>query len=212
MPGSHVGSEVEPATMCAPGSFGSRCQHNSSLIFHEHRPYDGFQSFKSRLHGWGPGKEFYEAVIRVVRPRLVVEVGVWKGQSCIYLARAMRKHLGGGAIIAVDTWLGALEFWTRRPSGGRRDATRDLHWKNGWPTVFWHFLSNVVRANLSTYVIPFPVPSTLAYDFLSSKRVVYDLVHVDAAHEFATATQVGRPAQTPISAPPRPSFAAPSQP
>lgn len=178
-----------PPPRCAPGAFGAHCEHNISLFFHEHAVYEGFQPLRSRVHGWGPRSSFYDAVVRQVRPRLVVEVGVWKGQSCLHLARAMKAQLGGGALIAVDTWLGALEFWTRRPSGGRRDATRDLHFKFGWPTVFWHFLSNVVRANLSDFVIPFPAPSTLAHSFLVAKRITYDVVHVDAAHEYGTAAQ-----------------------
>ena len=177
------------APPCAPGAFGQRCEHNISLLFHEHEVYAGFEPLNSRVQGWGPSSAFYEAVVRRVKPRLVVEVGVWKGQSCLHLASAMKAQLGGGAVIAVDTWLGALEFWTQSWSDGRRDATRDLHFKHGWPTVYYHFLSNVVRANLSDFIIPFPAPSTLAHSFLVEKRITYDLVHVDAAHEYSTAAQ-----------------------
>ena len=48
------------------------------------------------------------------------------------------------AQFAVDTWLGAIEFWNRRISRGKHDQSRDLELVNGYPTTFHTFLSNMV--------------------------------------------------------------------
>jgi hypothetical protein len=165
---------------CAPGSFGANCEHNRTLIYHSHDPYYGFQPLAAaKLTGFSPPYEFYEALVATCQPTLIVEVGVWKGLSAVHLATALQKRRSG-TLIAVDTWLGALEFWTQRLGGL---AERDLFLQHGYPSVYYHFLSNVVRAGVAEYVIPFPVPSRLASDMFSTRGVSIDLVHVDAAHE-----------------------------
>ena len=64
---------------------------------------------------------------------------------------------------------------------------RDSH---GYPQVYPHFLANVVREKLQKYVIPFPVPSRLAHDFIAElKGARPDLMHIDAAHEYDDATE-----------------------
>ena len=68
------------------------------------------------------------AEIRSPKP-LVVEVGVWKGASCAIFASALRRQSRGGRIVAVDTFLGALEMWDREAA----DSSRDL--KLVGPTV-----------------------------------------------------------------------------
>ena len=56
---------------------------------------------------------------------------------------------GGGALVAVDTWLGALEFWTRTESAGAVDPTRNLLPHHGYPQVYYQFLANVAQRGLS---------------------------------------------------------------
>jgi hypothetical protein len=65
-------------------------------------------------------------------------VGTWKGLSASYLAGYLKLRRSG-VLLCVDTWLGALEFWNRRFSGASKsfDATRNLHLKHGWPTVYF---------------------------------------------------------------------------
>eukprot|EP00966_Prymnesium_polylepis_P055882 1292773-Prymnesium_polylepis.1 len=92
----------------------------------------------------------------MTQPDLIIEVGVWKGRSAVYLSQAQRAVVGGGVLIAVDTWLGAMEFWNRRVTGGRYDPERDLEWVHGYPHVYYTFLSNVVQNGLAERIIPFP--------------------------------------------------------
>jgi len=178
-------------TRCAAGRFGDGCNFSRATIFHEHEVYGNTTDLPRRagLDGWSPPCDFYEGLVRQHTVNFVVEVGVWKGKSAICLARALQAG-GGGALIAIDTWLGALEFWTRSASRGRYDPKRALHFNHGYPQVYFHFLANIVRANVAEYVIPFPSPSRLAHDFLAQLGSARpDMVHIDAAHEYDDAVE-----------------------
>lgn len=52
----------------------------------------------------------------------------------------------------------------------KKDPSRNLHFHHGYPQVYQHFLANVVREKLQKYVIPFPVPSRLAHDFIAELK------------------------------------------
>ena len=69
--------------------------------------------------GWPSSQHRYltEAVSEL-RPRLVVEVGVWKGVSCIVMAHRAKQLGLDCAVIAVDTWLGTAEQFRRDPGCG----------------------------------------------------------------------------------------------
>lgn len=170
-----------PRSLCRPGQFGAHCEHNISFIFHDHQVYEDFTPVADAVYeGFSPDYAFYRPLVEQIAPTLIVEVGVWKGLSALHLARALKATMGGGALIAVDTWLGALEFWTRRS----QDRMRDLQLVHGYPSVYYHFLSNVVNQRLADFVIPLPAPSRLASDLLKLRKASIDLLHIDAAHEY----------------------------
>ena len=178
------------AASCPPGSFGDSCGYNITTLFNDHDPYasPGDLPNQSRLDGWSPPCDFYASLVRKYAVGFIVEVGVWKGKSAACLAGALRTAQRG-ALIAVDTWLGALEFWTRMRDR-KKDPSRDLYFHHGYPQVYPHFLANVVREKLQKYVIPFPVPSRLTHDFIAElKGARPDLMHIDAAHEYDDATE-----------------------
>ncbi|KAK3242633.1 hypothetical protein CYMTET_47684 [Cymbomonas tetramitiformis] len=160
-----------------------------SAIYYEHNPYEDFQPDRqySGGQGWDGGgydwDVFHLLTAQGRPPQLVVEVGVWRGKTALVLAKLL-QGAKGGVLIAVDTWLGALEFWTREKTQGRPDPQRDLVIQNGFPSVFYSFLSNVMLDRLQSFVIPFPVPSRLAADFLLKSAVKADIVHLDGAHEY----------------------------
>lgn len=56
---------------------------------------------------------------------------------------------------------------------------------HGFPHVYYSFLSNVVKAGQSERVIPFPATSRMAARLLRAMRVQVEMVHLDAAHEYA---------------------------
>ena len=52
---------------------------------------------------------------------------MWKGASCAIFASGMKRLNMPGRVLAVDTWLGAVEMWDRH----QKDTSRDLEWVNG---------------------------------------------------------------------------------
>ena len=172
--------------VCAPGHGGSSCSFRSSTIFYEHRVFVDFDRSHLRpldLSGWSPPRQTYDKFCRIARPQFIVEVGVWKGLSASHLAGYL-KDQGSGVLLCVDTWLGALEFWNRRSTGGAYDPARNLHLQHGYPSVYYSFLSNMVHLGLQDYIIPFPAPSRMAATIMSDLKVLADLIHIDAAHEY----------------------------
>mmetsp|Transcript_54806 Transcript_54806/g.150834 ORF Transcript_54806/g.150834 Transcript_54806/m.150834 type:complete len:206 (+) Transcript_54806:24-641(+) len=160
------------------------CRSGLAVVYHEHDPYDGLEPRALDLQGWSPGEAVYANLSRRAQAEVIIEVGVWKGLSAAHLARSLKLRKRG-VLFAVDTWLGAAEFWARTFSRGARDPTRDLLWDHGYPSVFRTFLSNVVHLGLREYIVPFPSTSSVAATVLTWKGVRADVVHIDAAHECA---------------------------
>ena len=116
-------------------------------------------------------------------PLTIFEVGSWKGKSCITIADTVKKMgFTDVRIIAIDTWLGAPEFWT----WGLNDPTRGLSLKlvNGYPSVFYTFTKNVKFFGHDDIVYPFPISSIQAAEVLTRYGIKADLIYVDASHEY----------------------------
>ena len=113
---------------------------------------------------------------------LVIEVGSWKGKSAIAMASACET----ATVVAVDTWLGAPEFWT----WGAGDPTRggSLRFVDGFPTVFYTFTKNVKASGLHDRICPLPLSSVQAAEVLLHHQIAADIVYIDAAHEYGQVT------------------------
>ncbi len=130
----------------------------------------------AELWGWNGDLPIFNDLISQMRPKTVVEVGSWLGQSSCTMARSMRTNDLDSVLICVDTWLGSLEHW-KSPV----DRTH-LDLKNGRPTIYESFLTNVDREELSGYVVPLPLPSTIACQLLADVPV--DMVYIDGSHDY----------------------------
>lgn len=145
------------------------------------------------IHGW-MDPSFASIIANIVNNRVrteritIIEVGSWKGRSCITIANTL-KQLGFTdiIIIAVDTWLGAPEFWT----WGLNDPMRglSLNITNGLPTVFYTFTKNVKYFKHDDIVAPFPISSMQAAEVLEYHNIKADLIYVDASHEYDAVIQ-----------------------
>ena len=76
----------------------------------------------------------------------VIDVGIWKGQSTLFIAELMRQRRIDGCIIAVDTFL-ATEHWPARGILFERHH-------GGRPDVYETFLENVFYAGETELVVP----------------------------------------------------------
>jgi hypothetical protein len=149
---------------------------------HARNPFQDFDAnrFSPDLSGWGGTDPHFKTLIEEVRPRLVIEVGTWKGASAVFMGKHLQAAGGKSALVCVDTWLGALEFWT-----DQKDETRyrALGLKNGYPSVYYQFLANVVHEGLQDVIVPFPQTSAIAARWFKKNRLAADLIYIDASHD-----------------------------
>jgi hypothetical protein len=131
------------------------------------------------ISGWNSQHQWFDAVIAEIQPNVVIDVGVWKGGSTIYLAELLRKNGVSGTVISVDTFLGSLEHWNRES-----DLHNMIRRRNGMPLLYDQFLSNVVRRGMTGYVVPLPQTSVTAALLLRRLGIRAGLIHIDASHEY----------------------------
>ena len=111
-----------------------------------------------------------------IRPKLIVEIGVWNGASVRTMAECLRDQAIDGAVLAVDTWLGSAEHWIHEPSS--------LCFAQGRPGKQFVFMANVVEWGLVEHVVPLPLDSLNAADLLRLLEVSPDMIHLDGAHDY----------------------------
>lgn len=142
--------------------------------------YEGIEAAASiEVAGWNSTNPAFAQIIGEIKPQTIVEVGTWLGASAIHMAQRCADIGITPRIYCVDTWLGAAEFWTTQAD----TQDRDLRLKNGYPQVYWEFLSNVVRHNLTDIITPVPNTSAIGCQILKHKGVVPDLIYIDGSHD-----------------------------
>lgn len=151
-------------------------------MLHATDPYEDFDPsrFPLDLHGWGHESTAFRELIQTRKPKLIVEVGTWKGASAIRMAEEVAAAGLDSQILCIDTWLGALEFWTAQDDPERY---KSLRLQNGWPQVYYQFLANVCHKGHQQRIIPFPQTSATAALWLRYFGLKADLIYVDASHE-----------------------------
>ena len=150
------------------------------MIYDTYDPYEGLEVLSADFQGWSSTSPIFEEVIKELQPKLIIEVGTWKGCSAIHMAKTCLKYYDDFEIICIDTFLGSVEHWLDQ--GGA--LFNGL--KNGRPMIYEQFLSNVVHSNLQRYITPLPIDSSNGYEILSKLDVQADLIYIDAAHDYVS--------------------------
>jgi hypothetical protein len=151
-------------------------------LFHKTNPYDefDFRSLPFDTHGWGGESPAFRELISQAKPRLIVEVGTWKGASALKMAEVSRDLDLPTQIVCIDTWLGALEFWTDQTDPERYLS---LQLRHGYPTVYYQFLANVCHRGFQDRIVPFPQTASIAALWFRYYGIVADMIYLDASHE-----------------------------
>lgn len=151
-------------------------------IFDQHDPYNEFQPLAPDMQGWGSTRPVFKEVIDVLKPRVIVEVGTWKGASAFHMTDlCLENQYRDFEIICIDTWLGSVEHWT-----GMFPPIRPLL-QNGRPLLYEQFISNVMHRGYQNFITPLPVDSVNGYEILKVLEIKPDLIYVDAAHDYDSA-------------------------
>lgn len=141
--------------------------------------YDNLELLPEDLSGWNGVDETFNVLIERIKPYTIIEVGSWKGMSTVTMGKSIKKLNLSTKIYCVDTWLGAIEFWAQFADS----IERDLMLKNGYPNVYYQFLSNIVHNNLEHIVMPFPNTSDNGFRYFKSQNITAQLIYIDASHE-----------------------------
>lgn len=144
-------------------------------------PFHGLPSglFQVDLQGWNSDHRYLSDSVERVRPAFIVEMGVWKGASTLFMASKLREHAIDGVVIAVDTWLGSSEHWIFPELGA------DLSYDRGYPRLWDKFSANVVACRLQGHVVPLPLDSGNAAVVVRQRFPLVDMIHLDGAHDYA---------------------------
>ncbi len=142
--------------------------------------YEGFSPLPKKIEGWNGESSIFDELISKVRPRHIIEVGTWLGQSALTMAKSVKRHGLQTRITCIDTWLGALEFW----GDMKHTSDRDLRLLYGYPQVYYQFLSNVVHEGMQDTILPFPCTSSIAARHLKKQGVQAELIYIDGSHDY----------------------------
>lgn len=139
--------------------------------------YNNLELLPQDLQGWNGNSQVFSDLIGRIKPQTIIEIGVWKGQSSINMAKSIKALGLDTKMYCVDTWLGAFEFIDDNT------PERDLMLKNGYPQVYYQFLSNIIHNNVQDIIIPFPTTSSIAAKYFKSKGIKAQMIYVDASHD-----------------------------
>lgn len=142
--------------------------------------YEGFEPiFSHNSSGWNGDKSYIRDVVREVKPSTIIEVGSWRGLSALNMCNTIKELKLNTKLYCVDTWLGSLDFWYNPVSFEQFD----LFLKNGYPQVYYQFLSNVKHFGYENIITPVPAVSTTGAKILQKINVQADLIYIDGSHE-----------------------------
>lgn len=128
--------------------------------------------------GWHSTDPIFAKIIAEVRPKIIVEVGTWKGASAINMARLAPE----AKVYCVDTWLGGIDHDLNQDV-----ATSILDRDRGYPRQYFQFLHNVANAGLQERIIPVVQTSINGARLLDAHGIIPDMVYIDASHEYPDA-------------------------
>lgn len=142
--------------------------------------YNGFKPWQPDYSGWNGNHPIFLKNVKETLPKVIIEVGTWKGQSALNMADACKSINNKATMFCVDTWLGSLEF-----IDGRNPAlTKELKTSHGFPTVYYQFLSNIIHRGHQDMIIPIPQTSRIAAKYFRSKGIKAQLIYIDGSHEY----------------------------
>jgi acetyltransferase-like isoleucine patch superfamily enzyme len=156
--------------------------HVRTLLYGKNPYVDLPFSYAPDVQGWDSEHTIFAETIRTTRPRLIVEVGTWKGASALHMANICRDLGLPTEIVCIDTWLGNWQHWSRDSGGiGSRD---DLKIVNGMPRLYYQFMSNVLHAGFENMITPLPLTGVAGAKLFEHFKIAPDLIYIDGDHEY----------------------------
>lgn len=154
---------------------------NTEFPFNRAADFSAFKYNQSDIdmQGWGGNHPIFAELIQKKSPKNICDVGVWKGQSTINMAKCLKNNPQQGLVFAVDTFLGSSEHWY-----DNADRKRSLKLIHGYPSFYYTFLTNVFCHEVEDFVVPVIATTYSAYLMFAHSNIKFDLIHIDAEHEY----------------------------
>jgi hypothetical protein len=119
--------------------------------------------------------------IDLLRPRMIVELGVFRGGGSIAAAKRLeRLGLANSFVVSVDTWL--VDFLFTVPRASRGGDYAKLPRLAGNSLFYYQFAQNVIDAGMTQRIVPFSSTTTNAAHTFMQNGWHPDLIFVDASH------------------------------
>ena len=174
-----------PPTGMTPAGMPPTGMPRVRALLHDGDPYaDPPFRYPPDMQGWDSEHAIFGETIAELRPRLIVELGSWKGASAIHMARLARELNLATEIVCIDTWLGNWQHWSRATGVGSR---ADMRIVNGMPRLYYQFLSNVIAAGMQDLITPLPLTAVAGAKLFEHLKLAPDMVYLDGDHEYESA-------------------------
>ena len=108
----------------------------------------------------------------------ILEVGSHIGTSAAVFANTIKNN-PDSYVVCVDTWLSDVADYILRKDGVKHNLTHGYN-----HTLFDRFIQNIQNNGLENTVIPFRLPSIQAGQILYFYGIQFDIIYIDAAHEY----------------------------
>ena len=132
-------------------------------------PYNSIQTLLPFTdQNWYNNRMEIEALAKTKKPKVIIELGSWTGHSTIHLAELVGKT---GKVYAVDHFLGEPYY------------NNDVKAGEILPSLYEHFLSNVIHRKKTDIIIPIRNTTSEALTYFLENNIKPDLIYVDAAHD-----------------------------
>lgn len=157
------------------------------------RTVDSLTRNDTAIHGSPLAAEALLAAIKSKKPRIIMEVGVFRGATSIHMAKLLDETPGceDSFILSMDTWLLDLRFqWGGAMSthtaevakAGQQGKYFRQSELGGSSLMYWTFLGNVMRKKASHRIIPMRTASQNGALALVSHQIRPELIYLDASH------------------------------
>lgn len=130
---------------------------------------------KEDLQGWNSTAPIFARLIEKVRPKVIIEIGGWKGASTVHMVKTSQD-------LGLETTIFTVDFW-QDPILHTADSRIPKSWA-GEISAYQQFLYNVWANMCDGQVIPIRTWSPHAAPLLDAWGAKADLIYVDGDHTY----------------------------
>lgn len=147
-----------------------KCIHGSNKV------YDNFIPANKDFHGDNCHLQFLSKMLELSNPKVIVDVGTTKGLSACVMGNILRETNNNAHIICASSWLGTTDMWLNN-----KDELKQI---NGFPTLYYTFIGNVIHELNNSRITPLPQPSVAASRIMTNLKIKSELIHIDNSYEY----------------------------